>query len=423
MKNSCGRLILGSLFLTVIGFAMAADWPQWRGPERNGISRETGLLKEWPKEGPKLVWQLNDIGSGYSTPSIVGDKIYLLANKGMDDEFVVALNAKDGKEIWKTTLGKVGPNSLAPYPGARSTPTIDGDVLYALGSDGDLSCLETASGKVVWHKNLRADFKGQPGYWAYSESPLVDADLVICSPGGKEATLVALKKKTGDLVWKCAVPGGDKAAYASVTAVEAAGRKQYVQFVDKGIVGVDAKTGEFLWRYNETGKAMGPNIGTPVHHDSYVYSAGKNGGGLVKLKATDSGVTADQVYLERNLPNSIGGAVRIGEYMYGTTREGLLCVEFKTGKVKWQDKTLGAGAVCFADGCLYVHCEKGDVALVEATSDAFREKGRFKPSDQPKHKANEFAWVYPVVANGRLYIRDLNLLWCYDVKDLKATLP
>jgi outer membrane protein assembly factor BamB len=171
--------------------AWAADWPQWRGPQRDGISKETGLLKGWPKEGPKQLWQEKDIGFGYSTPAVVGDHLYLLSNKG-DDEFVQSLAVKDGKQGWSTRIGKVGPNRVPQYPGARSTPTVDGQVLYALGSDGDLVCLTTATGAQKWKKNLRSDFGGKPGAWAYAESPLIDGDVLVCTPGGKEATLVAL---------------------------------------------------------------------------------------------------------------------------------------------------------------------------------------------------------------------------------------
>ena len=371
--------------------AMAADWPQWRGPDRNGISKETGLLKHWPQEGPKLLWQVSNIDDGYSTPSVVGERIYLSSSKDMDDEYVQALDVKDGKRIWATKLGKVGPNQIANYPTSRSTPTVDGESLYILGSDGDLVCVKVADGKEVWRKNLRTDFGGIPGMWAYSESPLVDGDLLVCTPGGADATLVALDKKKGTLVWKSAVPGGDKAAYASIIVVQAAGIKQYVQFLEKGVVGVDAKTGKFLWRYDQTGKGMA-NMATPVAHNGEIYtSAGRAGfGGLVRLKATKDGVAAEQVYYERDLPTSLGGSVEIGGYLYGTNGEGLVCAEFATGKIKWHNKSIGTGSVCCADGRFYLHGENGDVALVEVTPDAYREHGRFTPPG----RAQASAWCH-----------------------------
>jgi outer membrane protein assembly factor BamB len=397
--------------------AGAADWPQWRGPERTGISNETGLLKEWPKDGPKLVWQQKEIGGGYSTPAVVGDRLYLLSNRDME-EFAVALDTKEGKEIWSAKIGGVGKNIGPQYPGTRSTPTVDGDVLYCLGSDGDLVCLEKDKGKEVWRKNLRKDFDGKPGNWAYAESPLVDGDTLVCTPGGAKATLVALNKKNGDVIWKSEVPGGDEAAYASVTIAETGGIKQYVQFLQKGLVGVDAKTGKFLWRYDKTASGSPANIPTPVAHADYVYSgSGLGGAGLVKLKADKGTVEAEQVYFTKELPTSIGGMVRLGDYLYGTNSKELMCVEFTTGKVKWRDKSVGAASICYADGYLYLHGENGEAALVEATPDGYREKGRFTPPDQPKRiNKMEKAWAYPVVADGRLYLRDLNMLWCYDVK-------
>ncbi len=405
-------------------FAVAGDWPQWRGPDRNGLSKETGLLKEWPKDGPKLLWQVKDAGEGYSTPAVAGDYIYALGNKGMDDEFVEARAVKDGTQVWTRKLGKVGVNKGPQYPGARSTPTVDGNVLYALGSDGDLACLDIAKGEVRWHKNLVTDFGGTPGNWAYAESPLIDGDVLVCTPGGKDATLVGLDKKTGNVIWKCAVPDGDQAGYASAIVVEIGGVKQYVQFLQKGLVGVDAKTGKFLWRYKKSAENSAANIPSPVAHDGYIYSAsGQGGGGLVKVKVEKDDVTADQVYFNANLPKAIGGVVLLGGYLYGTNNKELECVEFVSRKTKWSDPCIGPGSVCYADGCLYIHGENGEMALVEATLDAYREKGRFSPADQPKHGTGMMsakAWAYPVVANGRLYIRDQNMMWCYDVKDQKA---
>ena len=418
------------LFISAIPFNSSAnmksaspDWPQWRGPERSGISKETGLLKEWPKEGPKLLWQVNDIGDGYSTPAVVGKRIYLMSNRGMENEFVQALSTEDGKVIWTARVGNVGnPNQNPPYPKARSTPTVDGNLVFALGSDGDLACLDAKSGKIRWQKSLRKEFGGQPGEWAYAESPLVDGDVVVVTPGGAQATMVALNKKTGALIWKSAVPGGDPAGYTSAIVVQAAGRKQYVQFLSKGLIGVDAKTGEFLWRYKDVAKGPAQYF-TPVARGEHVYGGALGvGGGLVRLKVDGAGVAAEQVYFERGLPNGLGGAVLVGEYLYGTdiAPGQFVAVEFATGKVKWKHESIGRVSTAYADGLLYLHGVDGDMALAEASPEGYREKSRFTPPNQPKHKQvgtyPEQAYAHPVIANGRLYIRDLGTLWAYDIK-------
>jgi len=395
----------------------AADWPQWRGPNRDGVSEEKGLLKEWSKGGPKLVWQVKDIGAGFSTPAIVGERIYVIANEGLDNEFVEALSVSDGKKVWSTTIGKVGnPDQRPNYPAARSTPTVDAASIYALGSDGDIVALETATGKLRWKKNLRTDFGGVPGRWAYSESPLVDGETLVCTPGGATASVVALNKKTGDVIWKAVVPGGEPAAYASAMVIKSGNLRQYVQMLDKGLVGIDAKSGKVLWRSNKTVSKFGATIPTPVVYDSEVYSAGSgSGGALVKLKSADGKVEPEQVYFSPKLPTAIGGAVKVGDLLFGTGATGLVCSDFASGEIKWEDRALGSASLCFADGNLYIHGENGEVALVAAAPDGYHEKGRFKPADQPNHGSAK-AWAYPALANGKLYIRDTGTLWCYDVK-------
>jgi outer membrane protein assembly factor BamB len=411
------RTVTVALFaMSIASVAWGDDWPQWRGPHRDGTSKETGLLQEWKPEGPALLWHVKDVGEGYSTPSVVGNRLYLLASRALNDEFVVARDTGSGAVVWTQRIGKVGnPDQRPSYPGARSTPTVEGDVLYALGSDGDLVCLDTAKGNIRWQKNLRNDFGGQPGQWAYSESPLVDGEVIVCTPGGADATIVALNKKSGEVMWKAAVEGGDAAGYASPIVVEADGVKQYVNMLAKGLIGVDASTGAFLWRYDRTAKGSPANMATPIARDGHVYSAApRTGGALVKLVKDGTTFKAQEVYFDNKLPTAIGGAVLVGDQIYGTGQV-MICADFMTGKVRWTDRGVGTGSVCFADGRLYVHGENGEVALVEATPDEYRERGRFTPPEQPG-RGNSKAWAYPVVADGRLYIRDWTSLWCFDVR-------
>jgi outer membrane protein assembly factor BamB len=396
----------------------ATDFAQWRGPLRDGHSPETGLLQAWPKDGPKLLWQVTNVTEGFSTPSVVGDRIYLLGSEGAE-ESVYALSGKDGSRVWAAKLGKVGhPEQKPSYPGARSTPTVDDKFLFALGSDGDLVCLDSANGKEVWHKHLRTDFGGNYGEWAYSESPLVDGDKLIVTPGGTNATMVALNKKTGEPVWKCAVPEGSAAGYASMITAEFSGVKQYVQFLTSGLMGIDPGTGKLLWRYEKPGKGSPAVIITPLVSGGMVYSgAFRATTALIKPMLKEGAFTVEEIYSNGKLPVGLGGVVKVGDYFYGSGSTAAMCVEFKTGVVKWEERSIGAGSLLVADQRIYVHAESGDVALFEPSAEGYREQGRFTPPGVPS-RANpmEKAWTYPVIANGKLYIRDKQSLWCYDVK-------
>jgi outer membrane protein assembly factor BamB len=400
------RPLLSALVL----FSLAADWPQWRGPDRNGISKETGLLPQWPKDGPPLRWKATDIGTGYSSPAVANGRVYLQTTRG-NEEFALALDEKSGREVWSVRIGKVGRNLGPQYPGTRATPTVDGDRLSCLASDGELNCLDT-EGKVVWHKNLARDLAGSVGNWAYSESVLIDGDRLVCTPGGSEATLAALDKKTGEVAWKGAVPGGGTADYASVMPVEAASRRQYVQFLREGVVGVDARTGKFLWRYDRTVDPRA-NILTPVVQEDKVFTSGsRTGGGLVRLSADGDGVKAAEVWFDRAVAPSIGGAVLVDGHLYGASGQTLFCVEFASGRVRWTNRSVGPASVCFAGGRLYVRgYNSGDVALVEPSPEGYKEGGRFKQPERSKIQA----WPPPVVANGGLYLRDQGILLCFEV--------
>lgn len=411
--NRTSWIAWGALCLLIGGAVSAQDWPQWRGANRDGVSRETGLLKQWPAEGPRLVWKAVGRGEGHATPSVAGGRIYGMGLRG-EEEVVWALDAGTGKQIWSTRIAgltRLG-GGQGGY-GPRSTPTVDGDRLYTLGVGGDLVCLALADGKLRWHKNLVQDFGGRVPTWGYCESPLVDGEKVIASPGGRRATLIAFNKMTGDVIWKAQVPEGDGAQYASGILADVDGQKQVIQFLSGGVIGVAAQDGKFLWRYDSPANGTA-NCSTPIYHDHHVFAASDygTGGGLARIAPGSNGFSATEVYFTKQMQNHHGGVVLIGDYLYGFDNGTLTCIEFKTGKVMWTDRSVGKGSVTFADGHLYARSERGPVALVEANPRAYVEKGRF---DQPD-RSGAYAWPHPVVANGRLYLRDQDTLLCYDVK-------
>ena len=408
--------------------AFAADpgdlgnWAQWRGPDRTGLSRETGLLKEWPTAGPSQRWKVAGLGDGYSTPSFSDGKIFVLGTKGKD-EFLIALNQKDGSKIGDVKIGLV----TGGYGAPKSTPTIDGGFAYAVSSNGNFVCVDTKTLKIKWEKDFKKEFGGQAGGWAYTESPLVDGDHVIATPGGDEATLVALKKADGSVVWKAAVkdleakPGGKKgknkaystAGYSSVIKAEVAGVPQYIQFLTGGVVGIGAKDGKFLWHYDEPANGTA-NCSTPIFKDNAVFAASAygNGGGRADLTREGDSFKAEQKYFIKKLQNHHGGMVLVGNHVYGTGGGSLMCVDFSTGEVKWDERSVGKGSITYADGMLYVRGEGGKVALVEANPEKYVEKGQFSQPDRSK----QAAWPHPVVVGGKLYLRDWDTLFCYDLK-------
>jgi outer membrane protein assembly factor BamB len=405
-------------------FASADDWPQWQGPDRNAISKERGLLQQWANEGPPLAWRINELGGGDSAPSVAGGRIFGMSNRG-NDEVVWALSETGGKTLWVTPLGptfKQQPPQGKEGPGC--TPTVDGERLYVLGLGGELACLQVKDGKIIWQRNLSRDFGGRVPRWSYRESPLIDGDKLICTPGAEDATLAALDKMTGNTIWKSQVPGGPGAAYASAIAIDFEGQTEYVQFTAKGLVGVAASNGKFLWRYDRPANSMGINCSTPVYHDGTVFDASAygTGGGLVKLsKDADAGVKAEEVYFSKKMQNHHGGMILLDGCLYGANggNDGgfLVCLDFQTGKVLWDERDdpehrAPKGSVALADGRLYYRTEKGTMLLIEPNSKQYVERGRFDQPDRTKQPA----WAHPVIANGKLYLRDQDLLLCYNLK-------
>jgi outer membrane protein assembly factor BamB len=399
------------------------DWPQWQGPDRNAVSRERGLLQEWAKDGPPLAWKVKELGGGDSAPSVAAGRIFGMSNRG-EDEVVWALSEKDGKELWVTRLGSAFPQRMPQSrEGPGCTPTVDGERLYVLGMGGDLACLQARDGKVLWQRSLTREFGGSVPRWSYRESPLVDGAKVICTPGGK-ATLAALDKLTGKTIWKSQVPDSPTAAYASAIPIDFAGQRQYVQFTQKALVGVAASDGKLLWRYDEPASHTGINCSTPVHHEGLVLAASAygTGGGLVKLnKDGKDGIKAEEVYFTKKMQNHHGGMILLDGCLYGANggNEGgfLVCLDFNSGKVLWDQRARGRrgvpkGSVAMADGRLYYRTENGTMLLIEPSSKGYLERGRFNQPD----RSEKPAWSHPVIANGKLYLRDQDVLLCYDVK-------
>jgi len=400
------------------------DWPQWQGPDRTAHSKETGLLQQWPKGGPPLTWKVTGLGGGDSAPSVAAGEIFGMSDKG-EDEVAWALFEKDGKELWGTRLGPAFPQQMPQgQEGPGCTPTVDGERIYVLGMAGGLSCLQAKDGKIIWQRSLKDDFGGKVPTWSYRESPLVDGDKVVCTPGGENATIVALDKLTGDPIWKSQVPGNPKAAYASLVAIDFDGQRQYVQLTQKALIGVAASDGKFLWEYRRAANSFGINCSTPIYDDGLVFAASAYGagGGLVKLsKDTNGGIKAEEVYLSKQMQNHHGGMILHDGAIFGANggNDGgyLVCLDFKTGKVLWNEgdsdkRRVTKGSVAFADGRIYYRTEEGPIVLIEPSRKEYIERGRF---DQPD-RTDKPAWAHPVIANGKLYIRDQDALFCYDVK-------
>jgi outer membrane protein assembly factor BamB len=403
--------------------AKTDDWPQFRGPGRDGISAETGLLDEWPEAGPPLLWQLDGLGKGYSSVSIAGGTIFTMGDRigadGEEHQYALAFDLETRRELWATRVGP--PHSDGP----RCTPTWDAGVVYVLGTAGDLLALQADSGQVIWQRNLPEDFGGVVmSVWRFSESPLVDGDRLICTPGGPDATMVALDKRTGETIWKCAMPpigdaGNDGAGYSSAVVAELAGVRQYVQLLGRGVIGVDAQTGRFLWGYNRIANSVA-NIPSPVVRGDYVFTTTsyQTGCALLHIQRDGDRFRAEEVYFlgPRDFENHHGGVILLGDYVYGGDGQNNghpTCLKLATGQIQWKERgpAAGSAAIVYADGHLIFRYDRGPVALIEATPEALRIKSVFDPV-----KGSGPAWAHPVIHHGRLVLRHGDLLACYDLR-------
>lgn len=447
--------------------APPSTWTQWRGTFRDGVSSETGLLPAWPAAGPPLVWEVDHLGQGYSSLAVTDKQIFTLGN--LDGvEHVICLNAADGSVAWAVQPGsarqrlesqvadalarldanqsgsldeaEARPESAlslfvtldvnsdgalqaselrAAYggfrddmgEGPRSTPAVDEEFVYTLGCRGDLACSRLETGETVWSLNLLSDFGGHHTGRGYSESPLLEGDHLIVSPGGSAGAVVALDKRSGRVVWR-SHEVTEPIQYASAVAADVARERMVIQFSSRGLFGLRAGDGKLLWRYDRISSGVA-NVCTPLVWQDCVLAASAygTGAGLVRISHEGEAWRADEVYFNPKLANHHGGVVRVGDTVYGTGSSSLVAMNFLTGEVAWNEHGVGKGTLIAADGRLYLVGEAHRVALAEASPEAYREHGRFELPDLGRP-----TWSHPVIAGQRLYLRNQQRLSAYDLR-------
>jgi outer membrane protein assembly factor BamB len=409
------------LVLSNASLLLGDDWPTFRGPNRSAVVNDAKLLKSWPAEGPKLLWEGAGAGRGYSSLAIVGNRIYTLGDglstQSDKDEYLTCFDKSNGKQLWATKTGKPWTSGQPGWQSSRSTPTVDDGRVYVVTPDGHLHCCDATTGSIVWTKSFEKDFSGKKAdIWGYSESVLVDGNKLICTPGGPTSTVVALDKKSGDTLWTCKNPGDRGAGHASVVISMVGGQKVYVQSTGSGLMGI-SDSGALLWNYpidNTTAV-----IPTPIVRDDLVFFpvGYKRGGALIKQVSSGTQVAAKEIYgLNPKLANKHGGVVLVGDYVYADSDDAgrPYCAELMTGEIKWASKGSGSkSAVVIAGGDrLYIRYEDGTMALVEASPAEYKETGAFKIPGSGSRPS----WSHPVILEGKLYIREQDKILCYDIR-------
>ena len=390
--------------------ATAGDWAEWRGPNRDGISKEKGWVVAWPESGPKKLWEA-PVGVGYSSMSVSQGRVFTMGNVE-DKDSIHCFDAETGKVLWKHEYPCTAkdPNG---FPGPRCTPAVDGGLVYSLSRHGDLFCLECKTGKIKWSKNLVKDLGGrepmhgdngsQQG-WGYSGSPLIEKGWMLIEAGGKGASVVALDKLTGAVIWKA---GDDGAGYSSLITCEHQGERAFVQFSDNNIIGRRMKDGSELWR-QVWKTSYGVNAATPVLADGEVFVSSGYGTGCAKYKIGASALT--EVWRNKNMRNHVNSCVLVNGFLYGFDENELKCLDWKTGEVKWVEKSYGKGALMVADGKLILYSQNGKLGIAEASSTGFKQLASFQALK------GDNTWANPVLANGRIYVRSLDAVAAFDVR-------
>ena len=388
------------------GFAQTAEWNQWRGPNRDGHSAETGLLQQWPPAGPPRLWQGAGAGEGYSSFSASHGRLYTLGARG-GTEYVMAFDAATGKKLWETANGRRFRNEQGDGP--RGTPTVEGDRLYAFGGSGELASLDAATGKKLWSVDVVRTFGGNVPYWGYSESPLIVGDRLVLNAGGRRAAIVAINKMDGKTLWQ---NHNDDAGYSSPVLLRTGSLQQVVFFTGQRALAVDPRDGRLLWSYSRASNNTA-NIATPVVRGNRVFFSSDYGTGaaLVNVRAAGSIAAAEEVYFSRDMRNHHSSSVLVGDTLYGFSSSILTALKFDTGELAWRDRSVGKGSLIYGDQRLYLYSEGGVVGLAEANPTAYRERGRFTI-----RTGNSPTWSHPIITSGKLILRDQDAVYAYDVK-------
>jgi len=389
------------------GRQASAEWFQWRGANRDGISAETGLLQEWPKAGPALAWRFTDAGNGYSSFSSAGGRLYTLGARA-GNEYVIAIDRATGKKAWEYLNGRRFENDRGDGP--RSTPTVDEDRLYVFGGSGDLTCLDAATGKRIWTVNIVQKFGGVNPYWGYSESPLILGDRILLNAGGRRAGIVAVSKADGSTLWQ---QHGDGAGYSSPMLMRTGSLSQAIFFTEARAMAVDPRDGRLLWSYNKANNGTA-NVATPIVRGTRVFVSSDygTGGALLEVRAAGNLATANEIYFTRDMRNHHASSVLVGDHLYGFSSSILTALHFDTGKMAWRDRSVGKGSLIVGDNRLYLYSEDGVVGLADASPAAYRERGRFSLPVQ----SGLPTWSHPIITAGLLIIRDQDTVYAYNVR-------
>jgi outer membrane protein assembly factor BamB len=396
-------LLISFLFLSAM---VKAQPTQWRGAGSTGIYKDAGLLKTWPAAGPEIIWQAEGLGEGHSSPAFANGKIYVSGElNGVGHIFCLSM---DGKLSWKVPYGEEWTES---YPGSRSTPVIDGNLLYIYSGKGVITCMDALTGGVKWKKDVIKDFNGKNITWGVNETLVIDGEKLFVTPGGPVNNMVALNKKDGSLIWSCKADG-EPSAYCTPLLVKLPSKKLLVTHTEKHIIGVDAGNGEFLWSY-EWPNQWAVHANTPIYSDGALFCFSGYGQGGVKFDLSQDGGKITKAWYNKKADSRIGGAVLVNGYIYlsGDNTRDWQCIDWKTGEQKYSSKAVSPGNIICADGMLYCYGYNGDLALVEAKPEAFNVISKFKmKSPGMQH------WAHPVINDGRLYVRDNGELICYKIR-------